>query len=119
MVIETQQIEQLSTRVGELAACDSAGLSKDQLIDVLESIAKLERVVGALSSRYAGELAQRSTPDHFGGGLARQQGFGTPGGMISKIRGGSVGGAKRSMSAGDAFRPRTPSPSGTPNDNGA
>ena len=111
MVIETQEIEQLSRRVGELAAHDSGDLSKDQLIDVVHAIAQLERVVGALSSRYAGELAQRSTPDHFGGGLARQQGFGTPGGMISKIRGGSVGGAKRSINAGDAFTPRPPTPS--------
>ena len=108
MVISPQDIEQVSTRVGELAAYDAAGLSKDQLMDVMESIGKLERLVGALSSRYAGELARRATPDHLGGGLARQQGFGNPGKMWSTISGGSVGGAKRAISAGDAFSPRPP-----------
>lgn len=115
MVIEPQEIEQLSTRVGELAARDASGLNKHQLMDVMEHIAKLERVVGALSSRYAGELAQRSMPDHFGGGLARQQGFGDPGKMWSKISGGSVTGAKRAMSAGDAFSPRPPVPTNNSN----
>lgn len=110
MVIKPQDLEQVSTRVGELAAHDAADLSKDQLMDVIESIGKLERLVGALSSRYAGELARRSTPDHFGGGLARQQGYGNPGKMWSTISGGSVGGAKRAISAGDAFSPRPPAP---------
>ncbi|MFW2513459.1 DUF222 domain-containing protein [Demequina sp. SO4-13] len=106
--IQAAEIDEVSALVGELASRDVSGLSKDQLLDVNGAVARLERVVGALGARCAGEIARRSTPDLPGGGLARREGQGTAGELLSNVRGGTVAGAKRSIAAGEAFAPKPP-----------
>ncbi|WNM24374.1 DUF222 domain-containing protein [Demequina capsici] len=105
MVIGADEIERVSTRVRALAASEVSGLTKDQLLEVNAAVARLERLVGAVGSRIAGEIARRSDPALPGGGLARREGFGNAGRMISQVRGASVSGAKRAIAAGDAFTP--------------
>ncbi|GIG54601.1 HNH endonuclease [Demequina activiva] len=105
MDIKTAEIEQVSALVGELAAREISGLSTDALLGQNAAIARLERMVGALGSRYAGEIARRSAPELPGGGLARRAGKGNAESLLSHVRGGSVAGAKRSISAGGAFVP--------------
>ncbi|WP_062133695.1 HNH endonuclease [Demequina aestuarii] len=112
-VIQPAEIERVSTLVGELASRDVSGLSRDELLGLNASIARLERHVGALSSRCAGEIARRSTPDLPGGGLARREGHGNAKTMLSKVRGGTMAGAQKAMQAGEAFSPVTP-PSAAP-----
>lgn len=102
---DTVEIEQVSALVGTLAAREISGLSEDALLAQNHAIAKLERMVGALASRYAGEIARRSTPELPGGGLARRTGQGNAESLLSKARGGTVAGAKRSIRAGGAFAP--------------
>ncbi|MFW7415877.1 DUF222 domain-containing protein [Demequina sp. SO4-18] len=108
MAIETAEIERVSALVGELASRDVSGLSKDELLGLNGAIAKLERQLGALSSRCAGEIARRSSPDLPGGGLARREGHGNAKTLLSKVRGGTQSGAQKSMEAGEAFVPVTP-----------
>lgn len=107
-MIETTEIERVSDAVRELARRDVSGASKGELLEAHEAVARLERVVGALASRFAGEIARRSGPDAPGGDLARGEGFGNAGKMISKVRGGTVPGARRSIDAGGAFVPKPP-----------
>src|SRR5690554_3878339 len=109
-VVGAAEIERVSALVGALAARDVTGLSKDQLLSVSAAVAKLERVVGALGARCAGEVARRSSPDLPGGGLARGEGHGTPGEFIANGTGGTVAGAKRSIGAGEAFIPKPAPP---------
>ncbi|GIG54343.1 HNH endonuclease [Demequina activiva] len=105
MANDTAEIERVSTLLGELAARDVSGLSTDVLLAQNAAIARLERLVGALGSRYAGEIARRSAPELPGGGLARRTGQGNAATLVSTVRGGTVAGAKRSISAGGAFFP--------------
>lgn len=105
-VVEAADIDRVSALVGELAARDVSALSKDQLLALNASIARVERQVGALSSRCAGEIARRSAPDLPGGGLARREGHGNAKAMLSKVRGGTMAGAQKAMQAGEAFQPR-------------
>lgn len=105
MAIDTAEIERVSSLVGDLARRDVSGLSRDDLLEVYDAVARLGRLAGTLQSRFAGEIARRSTPDHVGGGLARQQGFGNAGQMVSSVTGGSKAGAMRSIEAGLALTP--------------
>jgi hypothetical protein len=83
-------------------------LGNDDLVAGLEAVARLGRHADTLRARFAGEIAQRSKPTMTGGGLARVAGFGDAGKMVSKVTGGSVAGAKRSIEAGEALAPEVP-----------
>ncbi len=103
MAIETAEIERASSLVRDLAGRDVSCLSAGDLLTAHEAVARLGRLTGALQSRFAGEIARRSTPDLPGGGLARQQGFGSAGAMVASVTGGSQAGAWRSIEAGRAL----------------
>ncbi len=103
MAIEVSEISSVSSLVSDLARRDVSDLSHGDLLDAHDAVARLGRLTGTLQARFAGEIARRSTPDQFGGGLARQQGFGNAGTMISRVTGGSMAGAMRSIEAGRAL----------------
>src|SRR5665811_1519013 len=105
MAIDTAQIARVSALVGDLARRDVSGLSQGDLMEAHDAMARLGRLAGTLQARFAGEIARRSTPDQFGGGLARQQGFGNAGTMLSRVTGGTMAGAMRSIEAGRALMP--------------
>ncbi|WP_062204778.1 HNH endonuclease signature motif containing protein [Demequina salsinemoris] len=103
MVIGTADVEQVSAQVRALAAHDCSGLGEGELLDLTVAIAQLERLVGALGSRVAGEIMRLSDPAAPGGGFARRQGHGNASGLLSKVRGGSHSSANNQIDAGDAF----------------
>jgi len=105
MAIEVSDIERVSSLVGDLARCDVSDLTHGDLMDAHDAVARLGRLAGTLQARFAGEISRRSAPDQFGGGLARQQGFGNAGLMVSKVTGGSQASAMRSIEAGLALMP--------------
>jgi len=105
MAIEAAEIARVSSLVSDLARRDVSGLSQDELLAAHEAVARLGRLTDTLRARFSGEIARRSTPNMPGGGLARQQGFGNAGKMISRITGGSQAGALRSIEAGLALAP--------------
>jgi len=100
----------VSALVGDLARRDVSGLSQGDLMEAHDAVARLGRLAGTLQARFAGEIARRSTPDQFGGGLARQQGFGNAGLMVSRVTGGSQASAMRSIEAGLALMPEAAAP---------
>ncbi len=110
MAIETADIERVSSLVGGLARRDVSGLSQGDLLAAHDAVARLGRLAGTLQARFAGEIARRSMPDQPGGGLARQQGFGNAGLMVSTVTGGSQASAMRSIEAGLALMPAVVSP---------
>ncbi|MDE0573747.1 HNH endonuclease [Demequina sp. B12] len=113
MAIDTAEIDLVTARVRVLAGADVAGVTRDQLLDVQEAVARLERVVGALGSRVAGEVARRSTADAPGGGFARREGHGDATSMVASVRGASKATARRAIDAGaafDAIETETPGP---------
>lgn len=103
--IDIVQIARVSSLVSDLARRDVSGLSHGDLLEAHDAVARLGRLTGTLQSRFAGEIARRSAPDQPGGGLARQQGFGNAGTMISRATGGSTAAAMRSIEAGRALMP--------------
>ncbi len=105
MAVEVSDIERVSSLVGDLARRDVSGLSHGDLMAAHDAVARLGRLAGTLQARFAGEIARRSTPDLPGGGLARQQGFGNAGLMVSRVTGGSQASALRSIEAGLALMP--------------
>ncbi|WP_084124988.1 HNH endonuclease signature motif containing protein [Demequina sp. NBRC 110054] len=117
MAIGTAEVERVSAQVHALAQHDCVGLPENELLDLTVAIARLERLVGALGSRVAGEIMRLSDPDQPGGGFAREQGFGNAGGLLSKVRGGSFRSAQNSMAAGEAFAESEED--GEPEDEGA
>src|SRR5660398_119147 len=92
MAIEVSDVERVSSLVSALARRDVSGLSHGDLMEAHDAVARLERLAGTLQARFAGEIARRSAPDQPGGGLARQQGFGNAGLMVSKVTGGRLPG---------------------------
>jgi hypothetical protein len=108
MAFDTAEIARVTSLVGDLARRDVSGLANDDLVAGLEAVARLGRHADTLRARFAGEIAQRSRPTMTGGGLARVAGFGDAGKMVSKVTGGSVAGAKRSIEAGEALAPEVP-----------
>ncbi len=105
MAIETAEIERASLLVRDLAGCDVSDLSPRDFLEAHDAVARLGRLTGALQARFAGETARRSSPDLPGGGLARQQGFGSAGAMVASVTGVSQAGAWRSIEAGRALLP--------------
>src|SRR5660397_111442 len=103
MAIEVSDVERVSSLVSDLARRDVSDLSHGDLLDAHDAVARLGRLAGTLQARFAGEIARRSEPDQPGGGLARRQGFGNAGTMLSRVTGGSQAGALRSIDAGRAF----------------
>ncbi len=99
-------MERVNAVVRVLASREVSGQSKDQLLELNAAVATLERLVGAMGARCAGEIARLSAPELPGGGLARREGQGNAATLLSKVRGGSVNGAKQAITAGDAFAPR-------------
>lgn len=105
MAIEVAEISRVSALVSALARRDVADLSDSVLMDAHDAFGQLERLVGALGVRFAGEIARRSTADLSGGGLARRQGFGNASLMIARVTGASQASAIRAIEAGLAFMP--------------
>ncbi|WP_291381974.1 HNH endonuclease signature motif containing protein [Demequina sp.] len=99
------QITHVSSLVGDLARLDVSGLSQEDFLETYDAVARLGRLTDALRARFAGDLARRSAPDLPGGGLARQQGFGSAGTMVASVTGGSRTGALRAIDAGRALLP--------------
>ncbi len=105
MAIDAAEISRVSALVGDLARRDVSGLSHGDLMEAHDAVARLGRLAGTLQARFAGEIARRSTPDLPGGGLARRQGFGNAGAMVSRVTGGTTAGAMRAIEAGLALMP--------------
>ncbi len=105
MAIEAADIERVSSLVGGLARRDVSRLSDGDLLEAHDAVARLGRLAGTLQARFAGEIGRRSAPQLPGGGLARQQGFGNAGTMLSRVTGGTTAGAMRSIEAGRALMP--------------
>lgn len=116
--IDAAQVARVTALVTDLARRDVSALTHDQLLEVHEAVARLGRVTDTLQARFSGEIARRSTPDLPGGGLARHQGFGNAGKLISRVTGGSQAGALRSIEAGRALLPALSSPDGGPDAGG-
>ncbi len=108
MAIEAADIERVSSLVGDLARRDVSGLSQGDLLAAHDAVARLGRLAGTLQARFAGEIGRRSAPELPGGGLARQQGFGNAGTMLSRVTGSTMAGAMRSIEAGLALAPDVP-----------
>ncbi|PKQ17735.1 MAG: HNH endonuclease [Actinobacteria bacterium HGW-Actinobacteria-8] len=105
MTVDAAEITRVSALVGGLARRDVSGLSHGDLMEAHDAVARLGRLAGTLQARFAGEIARRSTPDLPGGGLARRQGFGNAGAMVSRVTGGTTAGAMRAIEAGLALMP--------------
>jgi hypothetical protein len=105
MTVDAAEIARVSALVGDLARHDVSGLSRDDFLEAFDAVARLGRLADTLRARFAGDLARRSTPDLPGGGLARQQGFGNAGQMVSRATGGSQAGAMLAIEAGLALTP--------------
>jgi Domain of unknown function (DUF222) len=105
MAIEAAEISRVSALVSVLARRDVSDLADGAFMEALDEVARLERLVGTLGARFAGDLARRSAPELPGGGLARRQGFGNAGLMVSRVTGGSIAGAMRAIEAGFALMP--------------
>ena len=105
MAIEVAEIARVSALVGELARRDVSDLSDGAFMEAHDAVARLERLVGTLGARFAGDLARRSAPALPGGGLARRQGFGNAGAMVARVTGGTTAGAMRAIEAGRALMP--------------
>lgn len=99
------EFERIGSLMKGLMTIDVAALARDDFLDQMEGAARLEKIAGALSARYAADVKRRSAPEEPGGGFARREGHGNAGKMVSTITGGSVHRAKRAMEAGDAFTP--------------
>ena len=102
MDVWSSAIARIADEIGELAQLDVAHLRSDDLLAAHTEVARLGRLAGALQARFSGEIAKRSTPDQPGGGLARQQGFGSAGALVARTTGGSQAQARRSIEAGQA-----------------
>ncbi|MFN3865935.1 MAG: DUF222 domain-containing protein [Demequina sp.] len=104
-VLEAADVERVNAVLRVLASREVSGQSKDQLLELTSAVATMERLVGAIGARCAGEIARLSSPDLPGGGLARREGQGNAPTLLSNVNGGSIAGAKRAITAGEAFAP--------------
>jgi len=105
MDVWSHEIAQIADSVGDLARLDVVHLPQDELLTAYDAVARLGRLTGALQARFAGEIARRSSPDLPGGGLARQQGFGSAGAFIAQTTGTTQAQARRAIEAGQALAP--------------
>jgi hypothetical protein len=105
MAVDAANIARVSALVGELAREDVSGLSQGDFLAAHDAAARLGRLADMLRARFAGDVARRSMPDLPGGGLARRQGFGNAGQMVSRVTGGTTAGAMRAIEAGLALMP--------------
>lgn len=79
---------------------DACALSAAELLAAQEAAARLRRAAEAVLAGLAFEVGRRSTADAGAGGLARSQGFASPGRLVAAAAGGSLGDALRLMEAG-------------------
>jgi Domain of unknown function (DUF222) len=105
MAIEVAEISRVSDLVSVLVRRDVSDLPEGAFLEALDAMGRLERLVGTLGARFAGDIARRSAPELPGGGLARRQGFGNAGAMVSQVTGGTTAGAMRAIEAGRALMP--------------
>ena len=105
MAVDAANIARVSALVGELAREDVSGLSQEDFLAAHDAAARLGRLADMLRARFAGDVARRSMPGLPGGGLARRQGFGNAGQMVSRVTGGTTAGAMRAIEAGLALMP--------------
>jgi len=105
MAVDAANIARVSALVGDLAREDVSGLSQEDFLAAHDAAARLGRLADMLRARFAGDVARRSMPDLPGGGLARRQGFGNAGQMVSRVTGGTTAGAMRAIEAGLALMP--------------
>ncbi|NTV39789.1 MAG: DUF222 domain-containing protein, partial [Demequinaceae bacterium] len=119
MAVETQgmsavRIATVGSMVGDLARLDVSGLAQDDFLAANDAAARLGRLADTLRARFAGETARRSAPDLPGGGLARQQGFGTAAAMVARVTGGTAAGAMRAIETGRALASDVPQTAAQP-----
>jgi len=114
MAIEAAEISRASALVSVLARRDVSDLPEGAFLEALDEMGRLERLVGTLGARFAGDLARRSAPGLPGGGLARRQGFGNAGAMVARVTGGTTAGAMRAIEAGRALMPAVASLDASP-----
>lgn len=78
------------------------GLTGAPLVELNASVSDLRKRVEALHAEVAAKIARASRAELGSAGLARRQGFRTPGAMIAATTGGSVGGANRLVAVGES-----------------
>jgi hypothetical protein len=81
-------------------------LAPGELIAVNKAFGVLRRCVDAAYLPVAAEIGRQSRPELGRDSLARRQGFGTPGKLISATTGSSVGEALKLVAVGEATAPR-------------
>lgn len=86
---------------------EPVGLAPGELVEVNRSLGVLRRAVDAAFLPVAAEIARQSRPELGRDSLAKRQGFGSAGKMISTTAGTSVGEAIRLVAVGEATAPRT------------
>ena len=79
--------------------------SSGELIAALGAAALVVRTSEATLAALAFQVGQRSAPDLGPSGLAREQGFSSPGRMVAHATGGSLGDAAHLIDAGRVFAP--------------
>jgi hypothetical protein len=103
-------LDQVRTALDAVAAAvgdrDAAGLAPGELIAVNDAFGVLKRCVDAAYLPVAAEIGRQSRPELGRESLARMQGFGTPGKLISATTGSSVGEAIKLVTVGEATAPR-------------
>ena len=112
--LDAAHIAEVTDLVGALARRDVSGLAQRDLMDAHAAAARLGRLADVLLARFAAEIVVRSNPALPGGGLARQQGFGTAGAMVARVTGGSQADARRAIDAGLALVPHADAGAGLP-----
>jgi hypothetical protein len=103
-------LDQVRTALDAVAAAvgdrDAAGLAQGELIAVNNAFGVLKRCVDAAYLPVAAEIGRQSRVELGRDSLARKQGFGTPGKLISATTGTSVGEAVKLVAVGEATAPR-------------
>jgi hypothetical protein len=80
-------------------------MSHAGLLASLEAAGRLQRRVNALLARGGAAVARRSPAEAGGAGLAKRQGFQNPAQLVAAVTRGSVSGASRFVSVGQATGP--------------
>ncbi|MEU1971747.1 DUF222 domain-containing protein [Microbacterium sp. NPDC019599] len=94
---------------GALAACPDGAiesLAPDALMRLHESLGQAKRLMDAVQTRVASEIARQSRPELGPDSLAKQQGFRNPTALIAATIGTTAGEAARLVQVGEATAPR-------------
>lgn len=103
MSISTSAVANALDGLRPFEGADACALSAAELLAAQEAAARLRRAAEAVLAGLAFEVGRRSNADAGAGGLARSQGFASPGRLIAAAAGGSIGDAMRLMEAGAAL----------------